>query len=127
MKQIRILLADDHPNVRTQIRARLDRESDFEVVGEAENSAQVIEYALTNRPNIVLIDPILRDGQGMQALRQVLGSIPETVIVVLTAFADTALQMELHKAGVRRILTKGVDSQLLVDTLHEVVQENGAT
>jgi DNA-binding NarL/FixJ family response regulator len=121
MDKIRILLADDHINVRNQVRARLSRESDLEVVGEASSSAQAIEYALVSRPHVILIDPMLRDGLGLKALRQITGYLPQTAIVVLTAFADTALQLDLRKIGVRCILTKGVHSQELLDTLRTVV------
>ncbi len=117
--RIRILLADDHENVRVQVRTRLSREPDFEVV-EAINSAQVIESAITVKPQIVLIDPMMRDGAGLQSVRQVSLRAPEMAIVVLIAFADTALQMELRKMGVRRILDKGIESQQLVSVLREI-------
>jgi DNA-binding NarL/FixJ family response regulator len=121
MDKIRILLADDHINVRNQVRVRLSRECDLEVVGEASSSAQTIEYALVSRPHVILIDPMLRDGLGLKALRQITGYLPQTAIVVLTAFADTALQIDLRKIGVHCILTKGVNSQELLDTLRAVV------
>ena len=120
MKSIRILLADDHPGVRAQIRTRLGHEPVFEVVGEAENSAQAVECALALRPNVVLIDPMMRDGLGIDATRQIAAHLPETAVVVLTAFADTAQRIELRKAGTRAILNKGIESQRLVETLREL-------
>ncbi len=120
MKPIRILLADDHPSVRAQIRARLSHESCFEIVGEAENSTQTVECAMTLKPHLVLIDPMMRDGLGIEATRQITTRLPQTAIVVLTAFADTAQRIELRKAGVRDILNKGIESQRLVETLREL-------
>jgi DNA-binding NarL/FixJ family response regulator len=120
MAPIRILLADDHPRVRAQIRARLSHEPNFVIIGEAENSTQAIECALTGKPRVVLIDPMMRDGLGLEATRQIAARLPGTAVVVLTAFADTAQRIELRKAGTRHILNKGIESQRLVDLLREL-------
>ncbi len=120
METIRILLADDHASVRAQIRARLGHEPRFEIVAEAEDSAQAVECALLLKPQIVLIDPMMRDGLGLEATRQIASRLPGTAVVVLTAFADTAQRIELRKAGTRYILNKGIESQRLVDILYEM-------
>ncbi|MGB8644919.1 MAG: response regulator transcription factor [Anaerolineae bacterium] len=120
MESIRILLVDDHASVRARIRDRLCHETDFEIVGEAETSAQAIECALALRPHIVLIDPMMRDGLGLEATRQIATRLPDTAVVVLTAFADTAQMIELRKAGTRYILNKGIESRRLVDILQDL-------
>ncbi len=120
MGPIRILLADDHRGVRTQMRARLSHEPNFLIVGEAENSAQAVECALTAKPEVVLIDPMMRDGLGLEATRQIAARLPDTAVVVLTAFADTAQRIELRKAGIHHILDKGIESQRLVGILCEL-------
>ncbi len=122
METIRILLADDHASVRAQIRARLGHEPRFEIVGEAQDSAEAVECALMLKPRIVLIDPMMRDGLGLEATRQIAARLPGTAVVVLTAFTDTAQRIELRKAGTRYILNKGIESQRLVDILHEMGQ-----
>jgi DNA-binding NarL/FixJ family response regulator len=119
---IRILLADDHEIVRTQVRVRLSRETDFEIVAEAVNSAQASARALSIKPELLLIDPMMRDGLGLQTVHEVAVGAPETAIVVLIAYADTALQMELRKLGVCRILNKGIESSRLVAMLREIGQ-----
>lgn len=123
MESISILLADDHTSVRALVRARLSRECGFKVVGEAENSMQAVECALALRPQIVLIDPMMRDGLGLEATRQIATRLPGIAIVVLTAFVDTAQSIELRKAGTRYILNKGIESRHLVEILHEVGAE----
>lgn len=122
MDKIRILLADDHPEILTYLASRLTREADIEIVGEAINSAQAIALALTEKPHIILIDPMMRDGLGMSALRQIATRYPEGELVVLTAVADTAEQMGYRKLGVQRVLIKGIESALLIDELREVLQ-----
>ncbi len=123
MEPIRILLADDHAGVRAQVRMRLGHEACFEIVGEAEDSAQAVACALSSRPHIVLIDPMMRDGLGLQATRQIASRLPDTAVVVLTAFVDTAQKIELQKAGTRYILNKGIESQQLMDLLRAVARE----
>ncbi len=122
MERTRILLADDHPKVRTLIHARLSREPDLDIVAEAGDSAQTIECALALRPRILIIDPMMKDGLGLQAVRQIVSHLPGTAIVVLTAFADPAFQIELRKLGVRRVLDKGLGSQRLIEALHQITQ-----
>lgn len=120
MPTITILLADDHPRVRAQVRARLSHEPGFVIIGEAENSGQAVECALVARPQVVLIDPMMRDGLGLEATRQIASRLPDTAVVVLTAFADTATRIELRKAGTRYILDKGIESRRLVAILQEI-------
>src|SRR5512139_1884683 len=117
MRPIRILLVDGHENVRTQIRARLAREPDFVIAGEAATSELAQELAQSARPDLILIDPIMRDGHGLLALQQIAQASPQTVLVVLTAFSDTSLQMDLRRAGVSQILDKGIASERLVDII----------
>jgi DNA-binding NarL/FixJ family response regulator len=118
--KIRILLADDHGTVRTHLHTRLSREPDLDVVCEAGNSMDAIEGALTSRPHVVLIDPIMRDGFGLQAIQRLRSQLPDTKIIVLTAFTDTAMHMALRKMGVAHIMTKNLDVQGLVDLLKTV-------
>ncbi len=120
MEPIRILLADDHLAVRAQIRARLSHEPAFAVVAEADNSKQAIECTLASRPDIVIMDPMMRDGMGIEAVRQIVSRLPDTVVVILTAFSDTAQQIELRRAGIRHILNKGIESKRLLQLLKDI-------
>lgn len=116
MHKIRILLSDDHPMVREQLAARLTRETDFEVVGVASNSRETWQETKAKRPHLLLMDPLMRDGLGLATLRQVRTNFPDLVIVVLTAYVDTALNMHLQKMDIQYILTKGIiSSKLLVE------------
>ncbi|HKY52804.1 MAG TPA: response regulator [Anaerolineales bacterium] len=107
LSKIRILLADDHHRVREQLSARLSRETDFEVAGVTSTSRATLHETRAKHPHILLIDPFMRDGLGLATLRQVRVSFPELVIVVLTAYVDTALKMQFQQMGIRYILTKG--------------------
>ncbi len=124
MERIPIVIADDHLQVRTLILARLGREHDFTVVGLADNSAATVACAKATRPKILLIDPMMSDGMGLDAIRQVRNEVPGAAIVVLTAFTDTAQKIELSKLGVRFILNKGIESFQLVQQLHQAASAN---
>jgi DNA-binding NarL/FixJ family response regulator len=119
MDRIRILLADDHDQVRVPMRARLSREADFEIVAEAATSESALKAAMATAPGVVLMDPIMRDGRGLVALTQIAQALPQAVLIALTAYSDTALQMELRRMGVASILDKGIESQKLVSTIRE--------
>ncbi|MGE5139081.1 MAG: response regulator transcription factor [Rudaea sp.] len=120
MDAIRILLADDHPAVRAQIRKRLAHEPDFAIVGEADCSASAVDCARELKPDIVLIDPMMQDGLGLNATRQIAALSQATAVVVLTAFSDTAQTIELRRAGTRHILNKGIESSRLVEVLRGI-------
>lgn len=120
--RICILLADDHRNVRTQMRRRLDHEPDFQVVAEALSSSEIVERARALKPQIVLIDPMMSDGLGLETIARLAAHVPETAVVVLTAFVDTAMRMELRKIGVREIVNKGIASTELIQILRDIGQ-----
>jgi DNA-binding NarL/FixJ family response regulator len=119
MERIPILIADEHSQVRAQILVRLERERDFTIVGTADTSASAIRTANETHPRIVLIDPMMHDGQGLDAIRRLRTDLPDTVFVVLTAVTDTSQKIELDKMGVHFILNKGIESHKLVDVLHQ--------
>lgn len=119
MERIPIMIADEHLQVRTQVLERLNRESDFNVVGLANDSSSAVRTASETHPRLILIDPMMRDGLGLDAIRRLRAELPEAVIVVLSAFTDTAQKIELDKMGVRFILNKGIESYKLIQVLHD--------
>jgi DNA-binding NarL/FixJ family response regulator len=122
INKIRILLADDHRVVRDQLATRLRREIDFEVVGVADTSHEVWRETQAKSPHVILMDPLMRDGLGLATLRQVHTNFPDLVIVVLTAYVDTALNMHFREMGVQHILTKGIGSSELLAELRAAYQ-----
>jgi two-component system, NarL family, response regulator DevR len=120
MKKVRVLLADSHPHVRTQLAMRLQREPDIEVIGQASTSGQTLRFALAERPDVLLIDPVMQDGFGVANLRQIVARLPQIAIIVLTAYVDTALKIELDRMGVSHILSKGLASENLLDVIRSI-------
>lgn len=124
MQTIRILIADDHTLVRSQICTRLQREPQFEIVAIAENSEQTVQRAFETKPQVVLIDPTMRDGAGLRAIRMIKSRLAQVCVIALMAVADTSQMMELRKAGVSHILNKGIASQELVTILSTTAESH---
>jgi two-component system, NarL family, response regulator LiaR len=103
---IRILLVDDHAVVREGLRAFLELQHEFEIVGEAEDGQEAVGEAERLRPDVILMDLVMPglDGVGaMQALRE---SLPEARVIVLTSFADDDRLLPAIQAGAAGYLLK---------------------
>lgn len=122
MLRISILIVDEHPLVRAEMSVRLRREENFEIVGSADGSASALRLAKETRPCIVLIDPMMRDGSGLETISALRSILPDSAIVVLSSFTDTAQKIELEKLGVSFILNKGIASAELVQALNQAAK-----
>jgi len=117
---IRILLADDHAVVRAGLRALLTNESDFELVGEAEDGYQVLQMAARLRPNLVLMDVSMPGQGGIDALRQLKEMLPETQVLVLTVHEDDSLMRRTIRAGASGYVVKRAAESELIHAIRAV-------
>lgn len=102
----RVLVVDDVSSIRTELRALLE-DAGFAVVGEASHGAEGVALARELRPDVVVMDlrmPIL---DGIAATAHITRDLPDTRVVVLSAFDDPSLEESARAAGARRFLTKG--------------------
>jgi DNA-binding NarL/FixJ family response regulator len=106
MKQITILLAEDHTIVREGFRKMLDVEADFEVVGEAKDGRQAIALVKKLRPAVVLMDIAMPLLNGLEATRQILKVLPETKVIILSAHNDDAYVKNATDSGAVGFLLK---------------------
>jgi NarL family two-component system response regulator LiaR len=83
---IRVLVVDDHLVVRTGIRALLATEPDIEVIGEARDGAEAVEEAARLRPDVILMDLVMPQMDGIAAIEQILARQRDSRILVLTSF-----------------------------------------
>jgi len=113
-KKIRILLADDHAVVRQGFRAILAAEPDMEIVGEAANGRDAVEFAERLRPDVVVMDVAMPELNGIEATRRLAESTPRTRILALSMHKDSVYVREILRAGARGYLLKDAfDSDLL--------------
>jgi DNA-binding NarL/FixJ family response regulator len=122
MERIRVLVADDHSLVRAGFRSILGDEDDIEVVGEARDGAEAVQAAISQRPDVVLMDIRMPGLDGLEATRRVTADprLRGTKVVVLTTFDLDEYVFGALKAGASAFLLKGVEPQALIDAVRTV-------
>ena len=112
--RLRILLADDHGVLRAGLRALLNAEPDFQVVGEAADGDEALRQASALRPDIVLMDINMPGTGGIDATRRLKTLAPQARVLILTFHDDKALLREAIRAGAAGyILKRAVESELI--------------
>ena len=119
-RQIRLLIVDDHKVVRLGLRTLLGRYADFDVVGEAGTVAEAVKETGRLRPDVVLMDVRLPDGNGFEACRQIRAAQHETRVLFLTSFAEEQIVLESIDAGGDGYLLKEIDDESLVRAIRNV-------
>ena len=104
--QIHLIIADDHPVVRTGLRGMLAEQSDFDVVGEASTGAEAVELTARLRPNVVLMDLSMPEMDGVTAIAHIKAQHPSTHILVLTTYDSDADILRAVEAGATGYLLK---------------------
>jgi two-component system, NarL family, response regulator LiaR len=117
---IRLLIVDDHAVVRQGLRGFLRLQEGIEVVGEAASAAEAVSVAATVSPDVVLLDLVMPDGNGIGALRRLLEVAPGVRVLILTSFADDAQIFAAMAAGASGYLLKDIDPQALADAIRDV-------
>ena len=92
-----ILLADDHRIVRQGLRALLEAEPDFSLVGETGDGLEAIQLAERLQPDIIVLDLMMPGISGLEATRQIGDNCPQTRIIILSMHADEAYVLEALK------------------------------
>ena len=122
MKQITVLLAEDHTIVREGFRTMLQLEDDMEVVGEAQNGREAVALAKKLRPAVVLMDIAMPLLNGLEATRQVLKDLPATKVIMLSAHSDDAYVQSASESGAVGFLLKQTSAQDVCRAIREVHQ-----
>lgn len=103
---IRILFADDHEMVRIGLSAYLSSQPDMEVIAEAKNGRIAIEKALDLRPDVILMDLVMDDMDGIEATKQIIHEWPEAKIIIVTSFIDDEKVYPALEAGATSYMLK---------------------
>lgn len=110
---IAVLLVDDFPLVRQGIAAALAVDPSIRVIGEAGGAAEAIELAGSLRPDVVLLDLRLSDGDGLALIERLAGGDRPPAVLVLTAIESLATMRDAAAAGARGYLTKRIAGRRL--------------
>ena len=95
----RLIIADDHDLVRDGMRTMLSREPDLEVVGEAKNGQEALEFCRDLRPDLVLMDVRMPKMDGLAATREIKAECPKTAILIVTTHENPDYLLDAIKAG----------------------------
>jgi DNA-binding NarL/FixJ family response regulator len=117
---IRVLIADDQPVVRDGLAMLLGLVDDVAVVATAADGLEAVEQARSQRPDIVLMDLRMPRLEGAEATRQILASLPDTRVLVLTTYADDEFLFPALQAGARGYLTKDATAEEIEHAIREV-------
>ncbi|HMV98725.1 MAG TPA: response regulator transcription factor [Acidobacteriota bacterium] len=117
---ISIVLADDHHIVRQGLRALLEAESDFRVIGEASNGRDAIELVRKLHPSVLVLDLMMPVLNGIEVTRQLGKAHPQTKIVILSMYANEAYVLETLANGASAYVLKDSNTSDLVLAVREV-------
>lgn len=117
---INVLLVDDHEMVRLGVSSYLSIQEDIEVIGEAENGKIGYEKALSLRPDVILMDLVMDEMDGIEATKAILADWPEAKIIIVTSFIDDEKVYPAIEAGAAGYLLK-------TSTAHEIADAIRAT
>ncbi|MFS0940371.1 response regulator [Enterococcus casseliflavus] len=117
---IKVLLVDDHEMVRLGVSSYLSIQDDIEVIGEGENGRVGYEKALELRPDVILMDLVMDEMDGIESTKLILNDWPEAKIIIVTSFIDDEKVYPAIEAGAAGYLLK-------TSTAHEIAEAIRAT
>jgi len=119
---IRVVIADDHPVVRTGLAALLGSLEGIEVVGVAQTGREAVDAVLSTRPEVAIVDLKMPDLDGFDATREIVRVAPQVAVLVLTMFDDDASVFAAMRAGARGYLVKGAEQEEIERAIRAVAQ-----
>lgn len=122
MKEIKVLIVDDHPVFRDGLRNVLNTADGLVVVGEAQDGAEALQAVQTFQPDVVIMDINIPVLNGMQATREIKNSHPDIKVIMLTAYDDDEQIYHAIRTGASAYYPKDISPESLVRTIHHVSQ-----
>jgi two-component system, NarL family, response regulator NreC len=119
-----VLIADDHPLVRSGLRGLLERNGEFKVVAEAPDGYEAIELAVTHKPDVVLLDVGMPRLNGTDAAARLSEKVPGARIIMLSMHSDEAYVLKALKAGAKGYLLKASPEEDVLAAVRAVAAGN---
>jgi two-component system response regulator NreC len=118
---IKILLADDHKIIREGLRSLLEKQTDMEVVAEAQDGFTTVRLVQKLAPNVVIMDIGMPEMNGIDATRQIIHESPGVKVIALSMHSDRRFVLQMLKAGASGYLLKDSAFEELITAIHTVV------
>lgn len=122
--RIRVLLADDTPDIRRLLRVNLELDGRFQIVGEAGDGAEAVELTRSLRPDVVVLDLAMPVMDGLQAAPVIRESVPAARILVLSGFDHSRMEARAREQGADGYLQKGTAFSEIADVLFALCRED---
>jgi DNA-binding NarL/FixJ family response regulator len=122
LKQITVLLAEDHTIVRQGLRLLVETDGDIEIIGEAKTGREAVQMSRELHPDVIVMDIAMPLLNGIEATRQILKAFPATKILILSAHSDLEYIEQIVKAGASGFLIKQSSGDVLARAVRELHQ-----
>ncbi|TYS14981.1 response regulator transcription factor [Rossellomorea vietnamensis] len=119
---IRVLFVDDHEMVRIGVSSYLTAQPDIEVVAEADDGSTAVGLALEHKPDIILMDLVMKEMDGIEATRQIIEKWPEAKIIIVTSFLDDDKVYPALEAGATSYMLKTSKASEIADAVRATYQ-----
>lgn len=119
---IKVLIVDDHEMVRLGISSYLGVQDDITVVGEADDGQEGYDKALALRPDVILMDLVMPNLNGVEATKQILHDWPEARVIILTSFIDDELVYPAIEAGAASYILKTSTAEEIADAIRQTAE-----
>jgi two-component system response regulator DevR len=120
MRELKLLIVDDHAIFREGLRALLDMEEDFTVIGEASSGKEALSMVADDPPDVILLDLHLPDGSGAEFCRHLLKITPQSRVLILSAYDDDQEVSAALISGASGYVLKTVGGERLADNIRSV-------
>jgi len=121
MDQIKILIVDDHPMMREALQMSFVGEDDIQVIGEASNGFEALKLLETLEPNIILMDLLMPEMNGLETIERIIKINPQAKVLVLTSMEDEERVVAAIQAGALGYFPKTAPRQYLLEAIRKVV------
>lgn len=116
---INVVVVDDHEMVRKGIISYLLTESNIQIIGEANSGASAVKLVLKEKPDVVLMDLLMENGNGIEATKEILTEYPACKIIIITSFYDEAQVIPAIEAGAFSYLLKTASANEVVQAINK--------
>jgi DNA-binding NarL/FixJ family response regulator len=122
-KQIKVVIVDDHPGVRTGIKNLLKTAKDMVVVGEGGNGAEAIALVASKDPDILLLDIELPDQRGDMVMRRIHDVQPDMKVLAVSSYSDRDYILGMLENGASGYITKDEAPMMLLDAIRSIIND----
>jgi DNA-binding NarL/FixJ family response regulator len=119
---MKLLIADDNPLIRRQIRAILERDPDIRICAEAQNGVEVLQQIQKYQPDLVVLDLLMPVMNGLTATREIKKVAPQVAVLLFTLYDSPQVELESKRAGADALLPKTAASTELPKVIHTLLE-----